>query len=154
MTLTTENILLIGSILLFVSLLAGKTSYKLGVPVLIFFLAIGMLAGSEGIGGVYFNNPKTAQFIGIVALNFILFSGGLDTEWQSVKHSLLQGITLSTCATGRPGAARSPSAATMARAGASPGSCKTWSIRSARGSSWASPTSRVGPAGCSPMRPT
>ncbi len=96
MTLTTENILLIGSILLFISLLAGKTSYRLGVPVLIFFLAIGMLAGSEGIGGVYFNNPKTAQFIGIVALNFILFSGGLDTDWQSVKSSLWQGITLST----------------------------------------------------------
>jgi cell volume regulation protein A len=55
-----------------------------------------MLAGSEGIGGVYFNNPKTAQFIGIVALNFILFSGGLDMDWQSVRHSLWHGITLST----------------------------------------------------------
>ncbi|MDD5696243.1 MAG: cation:proton antiporter, partial [Bacteroidales bacterium] len=96
MTLTTENILLIGSILLFISLLAGKTSYRLGVPVLIFFLAIGMLAGSEGIGGVYFNNPKTAQFIGIIALNFILFSGGLDTDWHSIRPVLWQGITLST----------------------------------------------------------
>ena len=96
MTLTTENILLIGSILLFVSLIAGKTSYKFGVPVLIFFLAIGMFAGSDGIGGIYFDNPKTAQFIGIVALNFILFSGGLDTGWQSVKPILWQGISLST----------------------------------------------------------
>ncbi len=96
MVLTTENILLIGSILLFISLLAGKTSFKMGVPVLIFFLAIGMLAGSEGIGGVYFNNPRTAQFIGIVALNFILFSGGLDTDWHSIRPVLWQGITLST----------------------------------------------------------
>lgn len=96
MTLTTENILLIGSILLFVSLIAGKTSYKFGVPVLIFFIGIGMLAGSDGIGGIHFDNPKTAQFIGIVALNFILFSGGLDTDWQSVKPVLWQGITLST----------------------------------------------------------
>jgi len=96
MTLTTENILLIGSILLFISLIAGKTSYKFGVPVLILFLGIGMLAGSDGIGGIYFDNPKTAQFIGIVALNFILFSGGLDTGWQSVKPILWQGITLST----------------------------------------------------------
>jgi cell volume regulation protein A len=96
MTLTTENILLIGSILLFVSLIAGKTSYKFGVPVLILFLSIGMLAGSEGIGGIHFDNPKTAQFIGIVALNFILFSGGLDTGWQSVKPVIWQGITLST----------------------------------------------------------
>lgn len=96
MTLTTENILLIGSILLFISLIAGKTSYKFGVPVLILFLGIGMLAGSDGIGGIHFDNPKTAQFIGIVALNFILFSGGLDTGWQSVKPVLWQGITLST----------------------------------------------------------
>ena len=96
MALTTENILLIGSILLFISLFAGKTSTKFGVPVLILFITIGMLAGSEGIGGIYFNNPKTAQFIGIVALNFILFSGGLDTDWQSVKPVLWRGISLST----------------------------------------------------------
>jgi len=96
MTLTTENILLIGSILLFISLFAGKTSYKVGVPVLILFISIGMLAGSEGIGGIYFDNPKTAQFFGIIALNFILFSGGLDTDWQSIKPVLWQGISLST----------------------------------------------------------
>ena len=96
MTLTTENILLIGSILLFVSLFAGKTSLKFGVPILILFLSIGMLAGSEGIVGIKFDNPKTAQFIGIVALNFILFSGGLDTQWSAIKPILWQGITLST----------------------------------------------------------
>lgn len=96
MTLTTENILLIGSVLLFISLFAGKTSFKFGVPVLILFISIGMLAGSEGLGGIYFDNPKTAQFIGIVALNFILFSGGLDTDWKSIKPVLWQGISLST----------------------------------------------------------
>ncbi len=96
MTLTTENILLIGSILLFISLVAGKTFYRFGIPVLILFLVIGMLAGSEGIGGIYFDNPKTAQFIGIVALCFILFSGGLDTGWQTVKPVIWPGITLST----------------------------------------------------------
>lgn len=96
MTLTTENILLIGSILLFISLVAGKTFYRFGIPVLILFLVIGMLAGSEGIGGIYFDNPKTAQFIGIVALCFILFSGGLDTGWQTVKPIIWPGITLST----------------------------------------------------------
>lgn len=96
MTLTAENILFIGSILLFVSLLAGKTSSKFGVPVLILFLGVGMLAGSEGLGGINFDNPKTAQFIGVIALCFILFSGGLDTGWQTVKPVLWQGISLST----------------------------------------------------------
>jgi potassium/hydrogen antiporter len=96
MTLTTENILLIGSILLFISLIAGKTSYRFGFPVLILFLSIGMLAGSEGLGGIYFDNPRIAQFIGIVSLNFILFSGGLDTDWGTIRKVLWRGITLST----------------------------------------------------------
>lgn len=93
---STENIILIGSILLIASILASKTSYKLGIPVLILFLGIGMLAGSEGIGKIYFDDPKAAQLLGIVALNLILFSGGMDTRWESVKPVLRQGIALST----------------------------------------------------------
>jgi len=96
MNLTIENILLIGSLLLFASILASKTSHKFGVPILLLFLAIGMLAGSDGIGGIIFNDPKLAQFVGIVALNFILFSGGLDTNWSSIKPVLKEGIALST----------------------------------------------------------
>ncbi len=96
MILTIENILLIGSILLFISILAGKTSYRFGVPTLIFFLVVGMLAGSEGVGKIQFDNPVTAQFIGVLALNFILFSGGLDTKWSYIKPVLGRGILLST----------------------------------------------------------
>lgn len=75
MNITIENILLIGSILLLISVVAGKTSYKFGVPTLLLFLAIGMLAGTDGIGGINFNNPKIAQLIGVISLNFILFWG-------------------------------------------------------------------------------
>ncbi|WP_405382732.1 potassium/proton antiporter [Maribacter sp. LLG6340-A2] len=96
MNLTIENILLVGSLLLFISIIVGKTSYKFGVPTLILFLAIGMLAGSDGIGGIRFNDPGLAQFIGIVSLNFILFSGGLDTHWKAVKPILKEGLVLST----------------------------------------------------------
>lgn len=96
MNLTIENIVLVGSILLFVSIIVGKTSYKFGVPTLLLFLAIGILAGSDGIVGIHFDNPKIAQFIGIVSLNFILFSGGLDTNWTSVKPILREGLVLST----------------------------------------------------------
>tara|TARA_R110001592_G_scaffold47167_4_gene149664 strand:- start:2841 stop:4310 length:1470 start_codon:yes stop_codon:yes gene_type:complete len=96
MNLTIENILLVGSLLLLVSIFAGKTSYKFGVPTLLLFLGIGMLAGSDGIGGIHFDDPKLAQFIGIVSLNFILFSGGLDTNWTAVKPILREGIMLST----------------------------------------------------------
>ena len=96
MNLTIDNILLIGSILLFISVIAGKTSYKFGVPTLILFLAIGMLAGSDGIVGIHFDDPKTAQFVGIISLNFILFSGGLDTSWSAVKPILWIGVSLST----------------------------------------------------------
>ncbi len=96
MNLTIENILLVGSLLLFVSIIVGKTSYKFGVPTILLFLAIGMLAGSDGIGGIQFDNPQIAQFIGIVSLNFILFSGGLDTNWTSVRPILRVGLALST----------------------------------------------------------
>lgn len=95
MNLSIENILLIGSILLLASVIAGKTSGRFGVPILIVFLGIGMLAGSDGIGGINFNDARIAQFIGIVALNFILFSGGLDTSWGSVKPIWQQGMSLS-----------------------------------------------------------
>jgi cell volume regulation protein A len=96
MLIQAGNILLIGSILLLISIIAGKTIRKFGVPTLIFFLIVGMLAGSEGIGGIYFDNAAVAQFIGIVALNFILFSGGLDTDWKSIKPVLWKGVSLST----------------------------------------------------------
>lgn len=96
MNLTIENILLVGSLLLFISIVVGKTSYKFGVPTLLLFLAIGMLAGSDGIGGIRFDDPKLAQFIGVVSLNFILFSGGLDTSFKAVKPILREGLVLST----------------------------------------------------------
>ena len=96
MNLTIENILLVGSLLLFISIIVGKTSYKFGVPVLLLFLGIGMVVGSDGIGNIHFDDPKIAQFIGVVSLNFILFSGGLDTSWTSVKPILKEGMVLST----------------------------------------------------------
>ena len=96
MNLTIENILLVGSILLLISIVAGKTSYKFGVPTLILFLGIGMLAGEDGIGGISFNDPQISQLIGVVSLNFILFSGGLDTDWKAVKPIVKEGIMLST----------------------------------------------------------
>ncbi len=96
MNFTIENFLLIGSVLLLISIIAGKASYRFGIPTLILFLVIGMLAGSEGIGGLHFDDPKLARFIGIASLNFILFSGGLDTNWSSIRPVFWQGFSLST----------------------------------------------------------
>jgi potassium/hydrogen antiporter len=96
MSFTPENILLIGSVLLILSIISSKTSLKLGVPTLIFFLVIGMLAGSDGPGGIYFNDPETARLLGVVALTFILFSGGLDTKGESIRPVLRNGISLAT----------------------------------------------------------
>jgi potassium/hydrogen antiporter len=95
MKLTIDNILLIGSLLLFISLLASRTS-KFGIPALLLFLLIGMLAGSDGPGGIDFYDPKIAKFIGSLALSFILFSGGLGTKWTDIKPVIWQGIALST----------------------------------------------------------
>lgn len=95
MKFTTDNILLIGSILLFVSLIASRTT-RFGIPTLLLFLFVGMLAGSDGPGGIDFYDPKAAKFIGSIALSFILFSGGLETKWNDIKPVLWQGISLST----------------------------------------------------------
>ena len=96
MSFSPENILLIGSVLLFLSIIASKTTYKFGVPTLIFFLIIGMMAGSDGPGGIYFNDPESARFLGTVALTIILFSGRLDTKWESIKPIVRNGLALST----------------------------------------------------------
>ncbi len=95
MTFTAGNTLLIGSILLFVSIVVGKTGYRFGVPALLLFLVVGMLFGSDGLG-LQFSNAKEAQFIGMVALSIILFSGGMDTKFKEIKPILGPGIVLST----------------------------------------------------------
>jgi cell volume regulation protein A len=96
MALSAENILLLGSLLLFLSIVSSKTSFKLGIPSLILFLVVGMLAGSDGPGGIIFNDYKVAELLGVVALNFILFSGGLETKWESIKPIVWQGVSLAT----------------------------------------------------------
>ena len=84
MIFSAGNFLLIGSILLFVSILAGKTGYRFGVPALLLFLLVGMAFGSDGLG-IQFSNYKATQFIGMVALSIILFSGGMDTRGSDIK---------------------------------------------------------------------
>lgn len=90
-----ENILLIGSLMLLLGLLAGKMSSRVGVPSLLLFLLVGMLMGIDGIG-YHFDSPETAQFIGIMALSVILFSGGMDTHFSEIRPILAQGVVLAT----------------------------------------------------------
>ena len=92
---SAEGILLIASVLLFFSVCAGKAGYRFGLPALLLFLGVGMLFGSDGMG-IQFSNPDTAQFIGILALSIILFSGGMDTKMSEVKPIAVQGVVLAT----------------------------------------------------------
>ncbi|MGK7932734.1 MAG: potassium/proton antiporter [Microcystaceae cyanobacterium] len=91
-----EVFCLFAAILILVSVYASKLSSTIGIPTLLLFLFIGMLAGSEGLGGIEFDNYQVAKIIGDIALIFILFSGGLDTEWKRIKPILGQGIILAT----------------------------------------------------------
>lgn len=91
-----EQFILVVSILLLASVVASKATGRLGVPALVVFLVIGMLAGSEGPGGIYFDDPALAQTLGVIALMFILFSGGLDTNWENVRESKWGAISLAT----------------------------------------------------------
>ena len=91
-----EYILFIGPILILLSVAIAKVSDNLGVPTILLFLGIGMLAGSEGPGGIHFDNPELAKSIGIIALVFILFAGGLETNWTHVRPVMWRAIGLST----------------------------------------------------------
>ncbi len=89
------TIIVVG-IILFISVYASKLSEKIGIPLLLVFLGIGMLLGSEGIVGIEFDNVFLAQIIGMIALIFILYSGGLDTFWEEIKPVMINGILLAT----------------------------------------------------------
>lgn len=91
-----ETILFWVALLMFVSVVSSKISDKFAIPVLLLFLAIGMLAGSEGIGKIYFDNAQLAKSIGVTALIFIIFSGGFDTNWEDAKSVIWPGMLLST----------------------------------------------------------
>ncbi|PSB05281.1 potassium/proton antiporter [Merismopedia glauca] len=94
--MSPEQLFIITGVLLLASIFASKAAIKFGVPALLFFLTIGMVAGSEGIGGIYFDDPTLTQLIGNVALTLILFAGGLDTQWRQISPVLYQGLILST----------------------------------------------------------
>ena len=93
--ITSENILLIGSMLLIAGVLVGKLSYRFGLPLLLIFLLVGMAFGTDGLG-IQFSDMHTAQFIGMVALCIILFSGGLGTKLSSIRPVIVPGLVLST----------------------------------------------------------
>ncbi len=90
-----ENILLIGSILIFTAILISRAGFKFGVPVLLLFIVVGMAFGVDGLG-LAFDNFQIAQFIGTIALCVILYCGGLETKFNSIKPVLKEGIVLST----------------------------------------------------------
>lgn len=91
-----EYFLIVFPLLILLSIAIAKLSENLGLPYLVLFIGIGMLAGSEGLFGIPFDNPEIAQSIGIAALVFILFSGGLETHWNSAKEALKEAVSLST----------------------------------------------------------
>ena len=90
-----EQVLLIASVILFLSIFAGKAGYRFGLPALLLFLGVGMLFGSDGLG-IQFSDPNVAQFIGMLALSIILFSGGMDTKMSEIKPIATEGVVLAT----------------------------------------------------------
>lgn len=94
--MSLEALLAISGFLLMLCVFTNKITDNFGIPSLLLFLGLGMLAGSDGPGGIEFNNSRLTNYIGTVALAFILFSGGLGTRWQQVRPILARGSLLST----------------------------------------------------------
>ncbi len=91
-----DSFVFVTSILLLLGIVSSKFSARLGMPVLVLFLALGMLAGSEGIGGIDFEDYKITYAIGTVALAIILFDGGLSTSMKTLQQSWLPAGSLAT----------------------------------------------------------
>ena len=95
MEITANNIMLIAAFLLSLSVLVGKAGNRFGMPALLLFLGVGMLAGVDGFG-IKFDSSETVQLIGMISLSIILFSGGVDTSLKAVKPIWRSGLTLAT----------------------------------------------------------
>lgn len=93
-----ESVLIAAALLLLLSVVGSRFSTLAGVPSLLVFLGIGMLAGSDGPGGIEFTNYSLTFVLGSVSLAFIIFDGGLRTRWQSVRPVLPVGISLASLA--------------------------------------------------------
>jgi len=91
-----ELLLLAAAVIVVISVLLSKVSERFGVPTLLLFLGIGMLAGSDGLGGIHFDNARMAQALGTVALAYILFAGGLETDVAVVRKVVRPALTLAT----------------------------------------------------------
>lgn len=92
----TSYIILIGSTLLIASILTSYLALRIGTPLLLIFLSVGILAGEDGIGGIQFNDLGSAFLIGSIALAVILFESGLDTKLSSYKAAAWPALTLAT----------------------------------------------------------
>jgi potassium/hydrogen antiporter len=88
--------LFLAAALLLAGVLLSKTSSRFGVPSLLLFLFLGMLAGSEGVLGIEFDDAELASRVGVVALAYILFNGGLGTSWHDIRGVLAPGIALAS----------------------------------------------------------
>ncbi|WP_418983203.1 potassium/proton antiporter [Alistipes sp.] len=88
-----ENIVLVGALLLFVAVIAGKLAYRFGAPALLLFLGVGMLFGLDFIS---YRSVDMTQFIGMIALCIILFTGGMDTKFTEIRPVIAPGAVLAT----------------------------------------------------------
>lgn len=95
MDISANNIMLVLAALLFFSVLVGKAGSRFGMPALLLFLGLGMVAGVDGFG-IRFDSAEAAQFIGMISLSVILFSGGVDTQFKDIKPILGPGCVLAT----------------------------------------------------------
>ena len=87
---------LIGAGLVILSVVTSLVSQRIGAPLLLVFLGIGLLAGEDGVLGIQFDSDTSAYFVGSLALAIILFDSGFDTSFSSYRRAAAPALTLAT----------------------------------------------------------
>src|SRR5215472_7982394 len=88
--------ILLGAILLLAGILSSLIAMRFGAPLLLVFLIVGMLAGEYGPGGIKFDDVRTADLVGSIALALILFDGGLRTRYATFRSVFAPALALAT----------------------------------------------------------